>query len=523
MVLLRFLACFLACGLLVQAQNPALAPSTNPNAPANTPNAPIPTLEATIHEVVMDVVVTDNAGRPVAGLAQQDFALREDGAPQTIRSFEAVTAGQPLTESTPHTILLIDEMNTEFEDMAFARYSIDKLLKRSNGLSEPTALYVLTNTGIKILANYTRDPQVLDTALKQHAAVLPWRLHRGFYSAIERINLSLTALQQIALANAAAPGRKNVVWISPGFPIFSELNLPGGNQQKLFDAIRKLSDRLLKARISVYSIDPRGVYGAFDGVRFTNNFEFKAYVGALSNANEAAFGDLAIQALALQTGGRALYGRNDVDVALATTLADGATYYTLSYVPRNRDYNGKFRKILLTLLGHPSYTIRTRDGYYALPNDTHLPQEQIARELGNALHSPLTYTAVPIPVVYSHLFNQPDHASLKLQIPTSALTWTTNAEGGGMARLEVAAGGIGLTGKVETQHVAGFEFSVTKEQLARAQSGQVIFAFKLPLRLPVDRVRVVVRDQESGHIGSTELTHLGAPTGPEPPATLQQR
>jgi hypothetical protein len=89
-------------------------------------------------------------------------------------------------------------MNTQFEDMAFARYSIDKLLKRGSALSEPTALYVLTNSGIKVLANYTRDPQVLDTALKQHAAVLPWRLHRGFFNAVERIDDSLTALQQIA-------------------------------------------------------------------------------------------------------------------------------------------------------------------------------------------------------------------------------------------------------------------------------------------------------------------------------------
>ena len=516
MVLLRFLACFLACGAIVQAQTAAPAPPTNPN-------APITTLKASTHVVVLDVVVTDKAGHPVAGLTKDDFTLREDGKPQSIRSFEAVTAGQPLSASTPHTILLVDEMNTEFTDMAFVRYSVNKLLTRSSRLSEPTALYVLTNSGIKILANYTRDPQMLETALKQHAAVLPWRLHRGFYSAVDRINLSLTALQQIAMANAGAPGRKNIVWISPGFPIFSALNLSGGNRQKIFDAIRKLSDELLKARISVYSIDPRGVYGVSNGLSFTNNTQFAAYVNALSSANQAAFGDLAIQTLAVQTGGRALYGRNDVDAEIATTLADAATYYTLSYTPTNRDYNGKFRKVLLTLPGDPGYAIRTRDGYYALANGGQLSQDEVTQELGSALSSVLPYTALPIPVIYVRLFNRPDHAALEMQIPASALTWSPNEKGGSTARIVVAAAGIAASGKIETEHVAGFESDGTTAQISPGSSGRVRFSFRLPLHLPVDHVRVVVRDQESGYIGSTELTRLGTAKGQEPLATLKER
>ncbi len=514
MLRLCFLACLFVCGPFVQAQTPA---------PPAQANAPVTTLQASTHVVVLDVVVTDKAGHPVAGLTKENFALREDGKPQTIRSFEAVAAGQPSSESTPHTILLIDEMNTEFTDMAFARYSMDKLLKRGSALSEPTALYVLTNGGIKILANYTRDPLVLDAALKQHAAVLPWRLHRGFWNTVDRINISLTALLQIAAANAGVPSRKNIVWISPGFPIFSPLNLTAANQQKIFEAIRRLSDKLLKARISVYSIDPRGVYGVFNGIAFTNNVQFSAYVDALTRANQAAFGDLAIQTLAVQTGGRALYGRNDVDAEIATTLADAATYYTLSYTPTNRDYDSKFRKVLLTVPGHPEYLIRTRDGYYALPGGASMPQDQVNRELGSAVYSSLTYMAVPIPVIYSRLYSKPDHVSLELQVPASALTWKLNASGGNTAHIEVAAGGIAASGKVETQHVDGFEFDATREELARVQRGQVAFSFKLPIHLPIDHVRVVVRDQESGHIGSAEITHLGAAGGPEPPAALKQR
>jgi VWFA-related protein len=40
--------------------------------------------------VTVDVVVVDKAGRAVAGLGQKDFTVLEDGAPQTVTSFEAV-------------------------------------------------------------------------------------------------------------------------------------------------------------------------------------------------------------------------------------------------------------------------------------------------------------------------------------------------------------------------------------------------------------------------------------------------
>ena len=41
----------------------------------------------------MDVVVLDERGEPVRGLAREDFRLFEDGRPQEIVSFEAFLGG----------------------------------------------------------------------------------------------------------------------------------------------------------------------------------------------------------------------------------------------------------------------------------------------------------------------------------------------------------------------------------------------------------------------------------------------
>src|ERR1700733_12400773 len=57
--------------------------------------------------IKLDVVVTDGAGRPVAGLAPMDFTLLDDGQPQQIRTFQTLGRTDPNVE----VILLIDTLD----------------------------------------------------------------------------------------------------------------------------------------------------------------------------------------------------------------------------------------------------------------------------------------------------------------------------------------------------------------------------------------------------------------------------
>jgi len=54
------------------------------------PGGQAPRFPAGVELVVVDAVVVDEAGRPVAGLSRDDFRVLEDGEPQAITSFEAV-------------------------------------------------------------------------------------------------------------------------------------------------------------------------------------------------------------------------------------------------------------------------------------------------------------------------------------------------------------------------------------------------------------------------------------------------
>src|SRR6478735_1666279 len=60
-----------------------------------TPPQP-PIFRAEANLVRVDVTVVDRHGEPVASLTAEDFAVEEDGVPQTVQSFKFVSAdGRP--------------------------------------------------------------------------------------------------------------------------------------------------------------------------------------------------------------------------------------------------------------------------------------------------------------------------------------------------------------------------------------------------------------------------------------------
>ncbi|MFL6307717.1 MAG: VWA domain-containing protein, partial [Candidatus Sulfotelmatobacter sp.] len=253
---LRYLFFLPLTAIAVLAQAPASFSASSQQSPS--PGYVTPSFNANARNVILDAVVTDKKGNAVTGLTRNDFVIREDNAPQEVQSFDAVTAGTSVEDAAPHTILLVDELNTHFEDMAYTRYSVNRMLHHDGiKLEQPTALYILTNDGLRVLQNYTRNPAVIDAALRSHQPVLSWRLRRNLYLALDRINISITALQQIAIASTGVPGHKNIVWISPGLPILSTLEITADSEKQLFDSIRHLSNQLLRARVSIYSVDPR--------------------------------------------------------------------------------------------------------------------------------------------------------------------------------------------------------------------------------------------------------------------------
>jgi hypothetical protein len=85
--------------------------------------------------------------------------------------------------------------------------------------------------------------------------------------------------------------------------------------------------------------------------------------------------------LAQQTGGEAIVANNDLAGALRHSIEDGSNYYTLAYVPQNKNWNGKFRLIRVELAKKEDSVIYRR-GYFAIPDkSSNNPSEELNQAL----------------------------------------------------------------------------------------------------------------------------------------------
>ena len=250
-------------------------------------------------------------------------------------------------------------MNTAFTDSAFVCHSIEKSIAQTGGrLDRRTQVLTLTGAGLKVLVDSTLDGKAIMATLKNHTPALPYRSESGIEGVFERMRLSLRALADIATANVGYGIRTNLVWIGSGFPFLNELALTTDQREPILAAIRHVSSRLLQSRIVVYTVDPETV-GSRGEIDPAERLPVQHGLQTFRITLTSNFGNLALQKFAEQTGGRDIYGRNDIDHEVAAAIAEGNTAYALSYYPSDANFDGKFRKITVET-GRPQLQVHAR-------------------------------------------------------------------------------------------------------------------------------------------------------------------
>ena len=321
--------------------------TTSPPSPAGT-------------SIQLDVVVTPKSGPPVAGLQQQDFTVLDNKVRQTITTFHAAGGSQSPIE----VIVLVDTVNISYEKVAWERGEIDKFLRANGGrLAYPTTLAFFSDAGTQIQEGFSTDGNELSASLEHYAVGLRNVRRSSQYEGIERFQLSMTALGELVQREAPRPGRKIILWISPGWPLLSGPHIELGfkQQQQIFGNIVELSTQLRQGRMTLYSIDPLG-----SGEGVGRDFYYQTFLKGVSKPSQAAVGDLGLQVLAVQSGGLALNASNDVTALLHTCLADTEAYYELSFNPPPGDRRDEYHH-LEVLVAKPGLIARTRQGYYSQP------------------------------------------------------------------------------------------------------------------------------------------------------------
>ncbi|MGO8733787.1 MAG: VWA domain-containing protein [Terriglobia bacterium] len=352
---------FVFCLLLVTGLAQQNGPAAQSEPPASVPPGNADS------RITLDVVVTDKSGRPLPGLQQQDFTLLDNKQPAKIVSFQAVQGGAATADPPVEVILVVDNVNASVSQVAFERDQIERFLRRNGGqLARPVSTAVFSDSGIVIGDTSSRDGNAVLADFQQKKTGLHSMVRsQGFYGAYERLQLSLHSLDQLAANEEPKPGRKLVVWISPGWPLLNaaEERQTTKQQEEIFNYIVAFSDRLRQAGITLYEIDP---LGAEDASEF-RTFEYKQFLKPVKKAGQAQFGDLALQVLASQSGGRVFNSNNDVTGEIEACVADSNSFYVLSFDGLPGDGPNEYHALEIKI-DKPGLTARTRTGYYAQPD-----------------------------------------------------------------------------------------------------------------------------------------------------------
>jgi VWFA-related protein len=477
-----------------------------------------PTFRVTSNLVFLDVTVLDKKGRPVVtGLTKDDFTILENGKPQRIFSFDAPAEGAKTEGNAPATILVLDLLNTPFNDAAFARYSISRYLAlQPERLISSTELMVLNNTSLDMVHAYTRSRAELIYALEHVPQAIPYKLWAGPWGE-ERASQSIEALQQIALQNKGLPGRKNILWVGIGGP-----SIPMDPSDPRYDKSMRFyahgtTNMLVDARMSLFLIDPKGVIGAQnpDYLRLGG----RRLVDATQEiAGDPFAGSINFGMLVHDTGGVFFHDYNDVDAEMHEAQELGSDYYTLTYQPPMGAADGKFRELKVRLRD-PNLRAMTKTGYYAPEPPTAAdPQPQPVNamdEISEAAQSSVVFDALGVTVV--KVMRHPDHstAEITVMLKSTHLRWQATDNGGSGANITVAT--LSLSGRREilASRLERLTVLSNSQDAARLAQSDTLLTVTIPLPRHTASVRVVIRTDDGGQVGTVELDHEALATAPE--------
>lgn len=124
--------------------------------------------------------------------------------------------------------------------------------------------------------------------------------------------------------------------------------------------------------------------------------------------------------LAAQTGGQAFYNTNGITQAIKMATEQGSNYYALTYTPMNKKYDGRYRKIKVTLAGK-KYRLAYRGGYYGVdpfapavaPKDMKSSLARAAMQQGSPPSRQIVFGAKVVPMGKPHLVQNVTPAGAK--------------------------------------------------------------------------------------------------------------
>jgi VWFA-related protein len=369
--------------------------------------APVGTIAVETRLVETGVAVRDRRGEPVGGFHESDFEVLDNGKPQRIVVFaEHRAEGQPAQASTPRSLALyFDDTHAINYDLIAARKAAEALV--SGGMQAGDRVGVFTDSG-EVTQDFTADRELLLGALTRLRvrprpmsqawgacpAISPymaWTASRGIDQEMvallraqliacncpegdpdciraqqmavsstsgaawdhfrEQVRVSLKVQELVVRHLAAAPGKRFLLVLSPGF-VTGDLD----------ERRQAVAEAAIRGNIVISALNPRGL----DTVR--RSLVQKDVTNAWMS--EATSG----------TGGSLIQDNNDVSGALKGLVAAPAVSYVLAFTPQG-EADSKMHKLQVRLKRGEEYRVEARQAYFSEPSPApqETPQQAIDR------------------------------------------------------------------------------------------------------------------------------------------------
>ena len=540
--------------------------------PVSDRSEPVTTFKASTRMVTLEVVAKDHNGNHVTGLKASDFQVFEQSRSrgkqkyqENIAAFREVRMADLASqlrsklqvptgiytnvitlpqEPVPPTIFLVDGLNTDIKDQMQVHIQLLKML-RSLPNNVPVAVFLFGHK-LRMVQDFTSDPKLLQAALGdvkslqgQNVAKLdptedpdsmPAKLDsfRGMLppelvAAVEhferehyvgdmdqRVRETIEALTTLARRMAGYPGRKNLLWISTGFPI--SVNDADNIPRDYWLPLKRMASALSEAKIAVYPINPAGVQGfsLFQaGTRLRNN-------SVLLETNMRNGEQDTMEVIAAGTGGRVCTGDNDLGDCVQKAMDDSSSFYEIAYYPDSQDWNGEYRKVILK--SRAGLHLAYRQGYYATSEGSQDEKTELRQA---ACDDYLDATSIFIAATRLPAAS-PDQLKFYMTINTSALTAPETNKAGRDLHFIIAACSFDREGRAQQLMSENIHHEFTKAEYQGLLQNGLPHIVSIPGPQPA-AVRLLVKDIPSGRLGSVGIKlESGAPVAAIAPATSGQ-
>jgi len=319
----------------VAAQQSSPSPGSKPLATSGGEVNPA-LFRSSTNLVPLNVTVTDGNKQFVRGLTAADFAVFEDGIPQQVQFFEAVDVPLDLIMLLDTSSSMSDKMDVVHE----AAVGFVRTLRPGD-----RGAVVAFADGVDILQQLTSDRAALEQAILKTAA-------RGATSLNNALYISLKTFGRSAQQSGDVR-RQAIAVLSDGEDTSSLVS---------FDDVLSVAR---KSGVSVYPIALQSKYAA---ARLVSSGQRRFF-------NESEF---AMRSLAQETGAQAFFPTQIFELKgiYASIAQELSSQYSLAYAPANARSDGRFRRILVRLIGRPELMLRTRTGYTADTSRVNAPAQQ---------------------------------------------------------------------------------------------------------------------------------------------------